>query len=35
MEIHTDKHWTQVRDFYGRHRGRVEGPEGMGIPLED
>jgi hypothetical protein len=32
MEILTAKHWTEVRDPYGRVRGRIEGNEGDGNP---
>jgi hypothetical protein len=27
------KHWTEVRDLYGRVRGRIEGSEGVATPL--
>jgi hypothetical protein len=33
MQILTVKHWTVVRDFYGRVRGRIEGTEGDGNPI--
>jgi hypothetical protein len=35
MQIPIAKHWTEVRDSYGRVRGRIEGPEGDGNPTGD
>jgi hypothetical protein len=32
MQLPTAKHKTEVRNSYGRIRGRVEGPEGDGDP---
>jgi hypothetical protein len=29
------KHWTEVREFYGRVGGRSEGSEEIGTPQED
>ena len=33
MQILIAKHWTEVRDPYGRVRGRIEGAEGDGNPI--
>ena len=33
MQILTANHWTEVRDPYGRVRGRIEGTEGDGNPI--
>lgn len=33
MQILTANHWTEVRDPYGRVRGRIEGAEGDGNPI--
>ena len=33
MQILTGKHWTEVRDSYGRVRGRIEGAEGDCNPI--
>jgi hypothetical protein len=30
MQIFRDNHWSEVRDPYGRVRGRIEGAEGDG-----
>jgi hypothetical protein len=32
MQTPTDKHWKEVRDPYGRVRGRIEDPEGNRNP---
>jgi len=32
MQILIDSHWTEVGDFYGRVRGRIEGVERDGNP---
>jgi hypothetical protein len=28
MQILTANHWTEVQDFYGRNKGRIEETEG-------
>jgi hypothetical protein len=33
MQILTANHWTEVRDLYGRVRGRIKGAEGDGNPI--
>ena len=33
MQIPTANHWTEVRDPYGRVRGRIEEAEGDGNPI--
>ena len=33
MQVLRDKHWTEVRDSYGRVRGRIEAAEGDGKPI--
>jgi hypothetical protein len=30
MKILTTYHWTEVRNSYGRGRGRIEGAKGVG-----
>jgi hypothetical protein len=35
MQMPTAKHWTKLRDIYGRIRGRIEGPKAEGNPRED
>lgn len=32
MEIPSDKYWSEVRNPYGRARGKIEGPGGDGNP---
>jgi hypothetical protein len=34
MQILIASHWTEVRDPYGRVRGRIEGAEGDGNLIE-
>jgi hypothetical protein len=34
MKISTDKHWAEVREHFGRVRGKTEGPEWERNPLE-
>jgi hypothetical protein len=34
MQILTAKHWTEVRELYRSIRGRIEGAEGDGNPIE-
>ena len=33
MQILTANHWTEVKDLYGRVRGRIKGAEGDGNPI--
>jgi hypothetical protein len=33
MQIYITKHWTEVRDCFGRGRGKVEGTEGNVNPI--
>jgi hypothetical protein len=34
MQILTARHWTEVRNSYGKLRGRIEGTEGVDNPIE-
>jgi hypothetical protein len=35
MQTLTANLWTELRDSYGRVRGRAEGSEGNGNPIEE